>query len=59
MGIAFHKKNDNKYIQYTVRIKEEILDDIRTIAGKENISINQVINQSLQFALNDYKNNNN
>lgn len=55
MGIAFHKQNDNKYVQYTVRIKEDILDNIRQIAQKENISINQIINQSLEFAINDYK----
>ncbi len=54
MGIAFHKKNDNKYIQYTVRIKEDILDNIKEIAKKEEISINQVVNQSLQFAIDDY-----
>lgn len=54
MSIAFHKNNDNKYVQYTVRIKEDILDAIREIAKKEEISINQVVNQSLQFAIDDY-----
>ena len=57
MGIAFHKKVDKKYIQYTVRLEENILDNIKTIAQKEDISINEVINQSLQFAIDDYKKN--
>lgn len=57
MGIAFHKKVDKKYIQYTVRLEENILDNIKTIAQKEEISINEVVNQSLQFAIDDYKKN--
>ena len=54
MGIAYHKKTDKKYIQYTVRLEEPILDTLRKIAEKEDISINEIINQSLQFAINDY-----
>lgn len=54
MGIAYHKKTDKKYIQYTLRIEEDILDKIREISKKEDISINEVVNQSLQFAINDY-----
>lgn len=57
MGIAFHKKVDKKYIQYTVRLEETILENIKTIAQKEDISINEVVNQSLQFAIDDYKKN--
>lgn len=57
MGIAFHKKVDKKYIQYTVRLEETILDNIKEIAQKEDISINEVVNQSLQFAIDDYKKN--
>lgn len=56
MSIAYHK-NSNQFIQYTVRMNEEILEEIREIAKKENISINSCINQSLQFAINDYKKN--
>ena len=51
MGIAFHKKVDKKYIQYTLRLEEEILDKIREISKKEDISINEVVNQSLSFAI--------
>ena len=54
MGIAYHKKTSTKYVQYTLRIEESILDKIKSIAGKEDLSINEVVNQSLQFAINDY-----
>lgn len=57
MSIAYHKSN-NQFIQYTVRMNENILEEIRNIAKKENISINSCINQSLQFAIDDYKKNN-
>ena len=53
MGIAYHN------VQYTLRIEESILDKIKSIAGKEDLSINEVVNQSLQFAINDYEKNNN
>lgn len=59
MGIAYHKKTSTKYVQYTLRIEESILDKIKSIAGKEDLSINEVVNQSLQFAINDYEENNN
>ena len=57
MAISFHKKTDKKYVQYTCRIEEDILDDIKKIASKEDISINEAINQSLMFAISDYKKN--
>lgn len=57
MGIAFHKKNSKIYIQYTIRIEENILDEIKEISTKEEISINEAINQSLQFAIDDYNSN--
>ena len=55
MGIAFHKKTAKKYIQYTIRLEEKILDDIREIAIKEDLSINEIINQSLSFAIQNYE----
>lgn len=58
MGIAYHKKTNTKYIQYTLRIEESILDKIKLIARKEDLSINEVVNQSLRFAINDYEKNN-
>lgn len=55
MGIAYHKKTSTKYVQYTLRIEENILNKIKEIAGKEDLSINEVVNQSLQFAIDDYE----
>ena len=40
MGIAYHKKTSTKYVQYTLRIEESILDKIKSIAGKEDLSLN-------------------
>lgn len=54
MGIAYHKNTSKKYIQYTVRLEENILNNIKEISKKEDISINEVVNQSLQFAIDDY-----
>ena len=48
---------EKKYVQYTLRLEDDILEDIRKVAKKEGISINEVVNQSLQFALEDYKKN--
>lgn len=59
MSIAFHKKTNKKYIQYTLRLEEEILEQIKKISKEEDISINEVVNQSLQFAIEDYNNNKN
>ena len=55
MGIAYHKKNNKTYIQYTDRIEEEILEKIKKISNIEDISVNEAINQSLQYAIDDYE----
>lgn len=55
MGIAYHKKTDKKYVQYTLRIEENLLDKIKDISKKEEISINEVVNQSLEYAVQDYE----
>ena len=55
MGIAYDKRTDKTYIQYTLRIEDSILDKIKQISREEDISINEVVNQSLQFAIDDYK----
>ena len=54
MGIAYRKRTDTKYVQYTTRLREETLNKIREIAHKEDLSINEVINQSLESAVKDY-----
>ena len=53
MSIAYHK-NYNQFVQYTVRMNEKVLEEIKKIAKKEDISINSCINQSLQYAINEY-----
>lgn len=57
MGIAFHKKTSKKYVQYTLRIEDEILESVKKISQREDISINEVVNQALQFAIDDYTKN--
>lgn len=59
MSMAYRKRNTGKYIQYTIRVKEDLLKKIREISYKEDISINDIFNQSLEYALKDYENNNN
>ena len=54
MSIAYRKKTSKDYTQYTCRIETTILNQIKQIAKSEDISINECINQSLQFAINDY-----
>ena len=54
MSIAYRKNTDKQYTQYTIRIENSILENIKTIAVKEDISINSCINQSLQFAIDEY-----
>ncbi len=58
MSIAFHKKTNKKYVQYTIRIEEDILEGMRTLAKKEGISINESFNQALKYVLKEYKNDN-
>lgn len=54
MSIAYRKNTSKDYTQYTIRIETSILNNIREIAKTEDISINECINQSLQFAITDY-----
>lgn len=56
MGIAYRKKNNKRYVQYTTRLREDILEKLKNIAYKEELSVNEVINQSLEYVLNDYEN---
>lgn len=58
MSIAYHKKTSKNYIQYTCRIEENILNHIKDISKAEDISINECINQSLKFAIDEYNKNN-
>lgn len=55
MRISFQKKSKKNYVQFTVRFEEDLLDTIRKIAKQENLSINEIINQSVKYALTDKK----
>ena len=55
MRMAYHRKKDKNYVQYTLRIEENILNKMKDIAKKEKISINEVFNQSLNYAVTDYE----
>ena len=55
MGVNFERKTKKSYVQFTVRFEENLLETIRKIAKKENISMNEVINQTVKYALNDKK----
>lgn len=54
MGYPFKKKQKNNYIQYTVRIREHILNAVREISKQEDISINEIVNQSLENLVEEY-----
>ena len=53
MEINYHKVNRD-YVQYTCRLDVELLEKIKDIAKKENISINECIHQSLELIVNNY-----
>ena len=54
MGIVFHKRS-RRDIQYTLRLGEEILEKIREIAYKEDLSVNETINQCLEYVVDEYE----
>lgn len=58
MGVAFHKKTSKEYIPFSARLEADILEGIKKIAYKEDMSINEIINQGLRFVIEDYNKNN-
>lgn len=55
MNIGFHKKSSKSYVPFSLRLEEEIMEGIKNIASKEEISINEAINQSLRLVIENYK----
>ena len=51
MGLAFRKKNAKKYIQFTTRYEEDLMLQIRKISKATNLSINEIINRCVRYAL--------
>lgn len=51
MGLAFRRKDNKNYIQFTTRYEEDLMDKIREINAETGISINEIINQCVRYAL--------
>lgn len=53
--MSIYHKTSKDYIPYSFRIESDLLDKIREIAGKEDLTVNETLNQSLRFAVENYK----
>lgn len=51
MSINFEKKSKKSYVQFTTRFEEDIMKQIRKVSKETGISINEIINQSVRYAL--------
>lgn len=51
MGLEFKRKDSKNYIQFTTRYEEDLMEKIRQINSETGISINEIINQSVRYAL--------
>lgn len=51
MGLSFRKKSKKNYVQFTTRFEDDLMEQIRKISKDTGISINEVINQSIRYAL--------
>lgn len=53
MGIIFHKRS-RRDIPFTIRMDEETLEKVREISYKEDLSLNETINQGLEYVVEEY-----
>lgn len=51
MSLNFKKKSKKSYVQFTTRFEEDLMQQIRRISKETGISINEIINQSVRYAL--------
>ena len=51
MSLNFKKKSKKTYVQFTTRFEEDLMQQIRKISKETGISINEIINQSMRYAL--------
>ena len=51
MGMNFKRKSKKNYVQFTTRFEEDLMQKIRKTSEKTGLSINEVINQSVRYAL--------
>lgn len=45
------KKSAKNYVQFTTRYEEDLMAKIREIHGKTGLSINEIINKCVRYAL--------
>ena len=50
-GLSFRKKNAKNYVQFTTRYEEDLMAKIRDIHDKTGLSINEIINKCVRYAL--------
>lgn len=53
MGIVFHKRL-KRDVSYSIRVDENTLEKIKEIAYKEDLSVNETINQCLEYVVEEY-----
>ena len=51
MGLSFRKKNTVNYVQFTTRYEEDLMEKIREVNHKTGLSINEIINKCVRYAL--------
>lgn len=51
MGLSFKKKSAKNYVQFTTRYEEDLMTKIREIHSKTGLSINEIINKCVRYAL--------
>lgn len=47
------KSNDEKSVLKTIRLKSSTLKKIESLSRKSNLSVNRIINECLEYALNN------
>ena len=56
MGLSFRKKSAKNYIQFATRFEEDIMLQLRKLNQKTGLSINEIINRCIRYALdNSYR----
>lgn len=51
--LGYLKRGRKQVVQYSARIEQKLMDKIEVIAGRDNVSINKVINQAIEKGLTD------
>lgn len=51
MGLSFRKKSAKNYVQFTTRYEEDLMIKIRDIHNKTGLSINEILNKCVRYAL--------